>query len=136
MRARRRLAATARRDAPLWLWGLRAGCLLAARRPPAASTAPATCCSGSRRRAGKLLLQQFLRLRAVAEMIDGEAARGATAALRRTLADGQPVDVAGYRLPPALAAGLDAAVLRPSSNVGRLVWFEVSSLAGPRRRRR
>ena len=49
--------------------------------------------------------------------------------LRRSLAEGRAVEVGGYLLPPALAAGLDAAVLRPASNVGRLVCFEVSSLA-------
>jgi uncharacterized protein len=116
--------------APLWLWGLRAGCLLAANaarqldiacnflfwQPPAA---------------GKLLLQQFLRLRVAADMLSG-ASVGAMAALRGQLAAGASVDVAGYTLTSDMAAGLEGATLLPpatSQQGGRLEWIELSSLA-------
>jgi len=121
-----------RSDAPLWLWGLRAGCLLA--------NAAALLLPGPRRLlfcqptpAGKTVLQQFLRLRTAAELLQGGSARagGATDALRRQLAAGSSVEVAGYALSPQLAAGLEQATLRPpEAAVGdRLECIEVDSRA-------
>lgn len=120
-------------DAALWLWGLRAGCLLAAQAAPQIPEpcqflfwAPAT--------AGKLLLQQFLRLKAAGEMMGGNA-KGVMDALRQQLAQGQPVEVAGYMLAPALAHGLEKAVLAPPAPPptlpipGRVEWFELSTRA-------
>ena len=109
---------------PLWLWGLRAGCLLAAEaanrlgqpchflfwQPPAT---------------GRPLLQQFLRLKMAADLHGGKAA-GVTEGLRAQLAAGQPVDIAGYSLPPAVASGLEQAQLRPPSDAGRCVWLETT----------
>jgi exosortase A-associated hydrolase 2 len=119
-----------RAAAPLWLWGLRAGCLLAAGaarhidgpcnflfwQPPAA---------------GKALLQQFLRLKVAAEMLSGTSA-GAMGALRGQLAAGASIDVAGYTLSSAMAAELERASLLPPSTpqrADRLQWFELSSRA-------
>ena len=75
---------------PLWLWGLRAGALLAA-----------------------------------ADLIGGQA-KGAVQAMRDQLARGEPVEIAGYLLAPALAEGLDAAQLKPSPRVARVAWLELS----------
>jgi exosortase A-associated hydrolase 2 len=115
-------------DAPLTLWGLRAGCLLAseaARRHSMdgdlAFWQPMT--------AGKLVLQQHLRLHAAKDMLDGQAG-GGTQALRERLARGESVEVAGYALHPALAAGLDQATLQPPS-AGRTTWLEVSTRDEP-----
>jgi uncharacterized protein len=110
---------------PLWLWGLRAGCLLATElsarldetchflfwQPPAA---------------GKPLLQQFLRLKMAAELQGGKAA-GVTDALRAQLAAGNTVEVAGYALPAAVALGLEHARLLPPTTPGRCVWLETST---------
>ncbi len=111
--------------APLWLWGLRAGCLVAA---DAArhleETAglllwqPAT--------SGKLVLQQFLRLKLAGDMLGGQA-KGAMDTLRAQLAAGQSVDVAGYRLHAALASSLEEASLSPVGHVRRVEWIEVAS---------
>lgn len=117
----------ARHAGPLWLWGQRAGCLLAAEaarriagprhfvfwQPPAS---------------GKALLQQFLRLK-MAAALQGGAARGLTEALKRELAAGQAVEVAGYRLGPGLAQGLEAASLQtpPAIEGARLLWLEATS---------
>jgi exosortase A-associated hydrolase 2 len=110
---------------PLWLWGLRSGCLLAcaaARQLDEAANvlfwqAPAS---------GKPLLQQFLRLKMAADLQGGNAA-GTTAALRAELAQGQAVDLAGYRLSSALALGLEAAELSPPRHAGQCVWLETST---------
>ncbi len=112
---------------PLWLWGLRAGCLLA--------------CDAARRVdggchllfwqpvvAGKIQLQQFLRLRLASEMASGQH-KGLVERLRSELVAGRSIDVAGYTLGPALSRGLDAARLAPpaAAATGRVEWLEISS---------
>jgi exosortase A-associated hydrolase 2 len=113
-----------RHAAPLTLWGLRAGCLAAseaARRHflevDFLFWQPMT--------TGKAMLQQHLRLHAAREMLDGQAV-GATQPLRDRLAAGETIEIAGYALNPALAAGLERATLQPPHN-GRTTWLEVST---------
>jgi exosortase A-associated hydrolase 2 len=113
---------------PLWLWGLRAGCLLvseAARRSDTASDLlfwqPIP--------AGKTTLQQFLRLKAASEMADAQS-KGLIARLRARLDAGEAVEIAGYRLSSALATGLEGASLAPPSDPRRIVWIEVSTQEG------
>lgn len=113
-----------RTDTPLWLWGLRSGCLLATavaetlgEEPRLLFWQPAT--------SGKLHLQQFLRLKMAGELLSGEH-RGLVAGLRNQLANGQAVEIAGYTLNPTLSAEIEAAELLPSSTPGRLAWLEVS----------
>jgi exosortase A-associated hydrolase 2 len=124
--------------APLWLWGLRAGALLAAaalNRLPAAPRLllwqPST--------QGKVVLQQFLRLKAASDLAAG-GGKEAMAALRAEAAAGRPVNVAGYSVSTGLYQGLQAAGLAPlpvsSASAGaapRLVWMEVATQpsAGP-----
>ena len=120
-------------NGPLWLWGLRAGCLLALE---AARQMEEPChfLFWQPPWAGQPLLQQFLRIKAAADLHDG-AARGAVAALRRTLAAGDAVEIAGYRLSADLAHGLaQATLLAPSGATApqRVEWFEVSALERPR----
>lgn len=114
---------------PLWLWGLRAGCLLAAEaarqlgelcnflfwQPPAA---------------GKLLVQQFLRLKVAGDLMGGQA-KGVMQTMRQQLANGESVEIAGYMLAPGLANGLEQALLVPPATVGtfpapQVAWFELS----------
>ena len=117
-------------NVPLWLWGLRAGALLA--------TAAAAGIGGPRNllfwqpaQQGKALLQQFLRLKAAAQLADG-GGKAILESARADLAAGRPVEVAGYLLPAALARGLEAATLNPPTTPpGRLVWLEVSAQAEP-----
>jgi exosortase A-associated hydrolase 2 len=97
-------------EAPLCLWGLRAGALLAAE-----------LAEGLDDQVGLLLwqpvlsgkqhLQQFLRLNLAADMLDGKSG-GNTEALLAQLEAGIPVEVAGYTIAPGLAAGLASSVLR------------------------
>lgn len=113
---------------PLWLWGLRTGCLLAVEAATRLDRAcdflfwqPAV--------AGKLQLKQFMRLKLAGELLAEEGSAG-TASLRRLLADGQRVEVAGYVLQSALCAGLEAAALQPpagrNASGGRVIWLEIT----------
>ncbi len=120
-------------DLPLWLWGHRVGALLATQAADALADT-------SERKVnlllwqptgnGKTALQQFLRLKAAAEMLDG-GAKGVTEGLKRELAAGQAVEVAGYRVHPGLAQGLEAATLAPPRRPARAVWLEVASGDAP-----
>lgn len=128
LRSQRHLDSAERDKAPLWLWGLRAGCLLAVQ---AAEHLREDCnfLFWQPPSAGKPLLQQFLRLK-VAGDLAGAQSSGLMAAMRAQLASGASVDIAGYRLSSALALGLEQAVLAPptNSNPGRrLEWFELSN---------
>jgi len=109
-------------DVPLWLWGLRAGCLLAA----ADWGRPANYLFWQPMTSGKLALQQFLRLKLAAEMASG-ASKGLMEQMKTELAAGRPVDIAGYRLSPAMASGLEAAKLAPVGTPGRVEWLELST---------
>jgi exosortase A-associated hydrolase 2 len=116
-------------SAPLWLWGLRAGALLAAQ---AAAQLDEACnfLFWQPTPAGKPLLQQFLRLKLAGDLQQGPP-KGAMDALRQELAAGRSVDVAGYALPAALAHGLERATLAPPARTGGTVaWIEVSSREG------
>ena len=114
-------------DAPLWLWGLRAGCLLAAQ----AATQMDERCNflfWAPTPAGKPLLQQFLRLKAAGDLASGNA-KAVMDGLRAQLAAGTPVDIAGYRLSAALASGLEQAALAAPAAAGRLEWLDLSTQA-------
>lgn len=113
--------------APLWLWGLRAGCLLAVETLRQLG-APAHLLLQQPPASGKPLLQQFLRLKLAGEMLDG-ANKGLMAELRSALGRGETVEIAGYLLAPALAEGLEAATLQPPEGArpGRLVWLELNA---------
>jgi exosortase A-associated hydrolase 2 len=99
----------ARNDGPVVLWGLRLGGLLALDlaqgRSDIASIVlwqPVT--------DGAAYLTQFLRLRLAADMLaSGQGAQGGTDGLRRLLADGASLDIAGYTLTPALVAAIEQA---------------------------
>lgn len=120
----------AHHDAPLWFWGLRAGALLAceaARR----HDGPVSLLFWQPVASGKAHLQAFLRLGAMAGLGEGDKATGVVAQLRAQLASGEPVDIAGYRLSPDLATGLEAATLQPVPGIERLLWLETSTRPEP-----
>jgi exosortase A-associated hydrolase 2 len=114
------------------LWGLRAGCLLAAQAAEQLGSVAGLLfwqpvVSGSQH------LQQFLRLHVAGKLI-GRAAdeRTGTRDLRAKLAGGAAVEVGGYRLSPAVASGLDAANLAPIRGVkSRVAWLEVAGTDPP-----
>ncbi|WP_343641193.1 hydrolase 2, exosortase A system-associated [Roseateles sp.] len=110
---------------PLWLWGLRAGALLAPAVIQAVTDRPVHLLLWQPVTSGKLQLQQFMRLRVAADLIGGQA-KGAVQAMRDELARGELVEIAGYLLAPALAHGLEAAQFKPMAGVGRVAWLELS----------
>jgi exosortase A-associated hydrolase 2 len=110
---------------PLHLWGLRAGALLATQ---AASKLAQPChfLFWQPALAGKQLLNQFLRLKAAANLQQGDA-KTTMAEAREALAAGRPVDVAGYTLGPELAQGLESATLELPLRSAGVTWLELST---------
>lgn len=113
---------------PIWLWGIRAGCLVA----HGLAQRHALNCHflfWQPTVQGRLVLQQFLRLKAAAALADG-GGKGVVEQLRECLRQGESVEVAGYALGPALCAGLEQSSLQsaPTSaedpQARRVVWIE------------
>lgn len=114
----------------LWLWGLRAGCLLAVQ---AASQLDEPCnfLFWQPPSTGKPMFQQFLRLKVAGDMLGGQS-KGVMEAMRQQLAGGSSVEIAGYMLSTGLASGFELAALTPPSKTNpqsstQVQWFEVST---------
>jgi exosortase A-associated hydrolase 2 len=112
-------------DAPLWLWGLRGGCLLAAEAAGRLGD-PVDLLLWAPVSSGRQVLQQFLRMKSMAKRLAGQGEKG-RATPRDELAAGNSVEVGGYELSPALAEGLERARLTPPPTCRRLEWIEVST---------
>ena len=115
-------------EPPLWLWGLRAGCLLAVE---AAQQLDSDChfLLWQPTPSGKLVLQQFLRLKLAGELLGGQM-KGMMHSMRAELDAGQAVEVAGYTLQSDLTHGLEKAALAvPPLRPGRVEWLEISARA-------
>lgn len=108
----------------LWLWGVRAGALLLS--PLLEANPAANLLLWQPAHDGAAVLNQFLRLRASAALLD----RSETAdrkQLRARLAQGESIEVAGYPLSPQVANPLaEARLVLPPDFSGRIVWFDVS----------
>lgn len=121
---------------PMWLWGLRAGALLAASLVAEPSQTPNAKLPGlllwQPVPSGQQALQQFLRLHAASQWLGAGTAEAASPA--KQLDQGESVDIAGYTLTPELARGLQQARLAPPESPGtqRLIWLDTSSQADPR----
>ncbi|WP_338018813.1 hydrolase 2, exosortase A system-associated [Ectothiorhodospira variabilis] len=96
------------------VWSLRAGALLVSdwlegigKPVPLLFWQPVDC--------GARHLRSFWRLKAAADMLEGQAASHSVTRLRDALAAGRSVEVAGYRVAPELAAGMEAARLSLST---------------------
>jgi exosortase A-associated hydrolase 2 len=107
-----------------WLWGHRTGALLASEFAHGL-LAPARLLLWHPVTAGRPFLNQFLRMKLLAGGNAGELERMDTRALRAALSNGEAIEVAGYRLPPALFDGLDKAVLHAPPHRSRVVWLDV-----------
>ncbi len=114
-----------RSEAPLWLWGLRAGCLLAVEamrrldEPPQLLLWAPTA-------AGRPAAQQFIRLAAAADLSGGNA-KGILEDLRQQIARGESVEIAGYRISAQLLQALEKATLQPDPRGSRALWFDLST---------
>ncbi len=113
--------------APLWLWGLRTGCLLASAVAHTAG-APARLLLWQPVSSGRRFLQQFLRMRRARAVFgngDSEASRDTTAATHEASTGHDVIEVGGYRLGAALADGLAGAELAAPPADSEVHWFEV-----------
>jgi exosortase A-associated hydrolase 2 len=111
------------------VWGLRLGALLALDYAQTAAQPVDRLLLWQPVTSGSAFLTQFLRLRVAGDMLQDEAAKGGTQALRAALQAGSPIEIAGYDLSPALAKavdGVEAASLVPGCPVH---WFEVVASA-------
>ena len=114
---------------PLWLWGLRAGCLLAT---AAAAELDEDCnfCFWQPVFSGKLALTHFMRLKLAAEMASGSSGgKSVMDQMHQQLAAGPGVEIAGYMVTAAVAMGLrEARLIPPPNTVGaRAEWFDISA---------
>ncbi len=116
--------------APLWLWGARAGCLLAAHSAARGVDAPAGLLMWMPVVSGRQHVQQFLRLRVMGDVVRASQDKRSegTGSLLQQLEQGQSVEVAGYVMGSKLAAGLSVASLGDVGQVLQVLCFEV---AGP-----
>ncbi len=115
-----------RTSSPLTLWGLRAGCLLAANvavnlpeKPNFIFWQPVL--------SGKQHWQQFKRLKTASELVSGRG-KEALDALRHQPDAGLHVEIAGYTVGHCLSAGLEKSELSPlPDQAGHVAWIEISS---------
>lgn len=122
----------ARSPGPLALWGLRLGAALACELAADAALGIERLVLWQPVTSGEQFISQFLRLRLAAEMLGGGAATSALGELRSQLAQGRPLEIAGYDLHPHLAAAIERvqlASLRPAAK--RIDWMEVGAEAAP-----
>ena len=114
-------------DAPLWLWGVRSGALLAANMLKEIQE-PCSMLWWQPVVSGQQVLQQWLRLDAAREWL-GQGQSGKAAPPSEQLKQGQTVHVAGYPITPALAQSLTPVSLQtstqPISTEVRLLWMEL-----------
>ena len=115
----------ARCDGPLWLWGVRAGCLLVAQSAAQTPDVPVQLLLWQPVVSGRQHLQQFVRLRQISEAVQAGGSGTGTQALLQQLEDGMTVDVAGYAMAPGLAAGLAQATLDLVGSARQIVALEV-----------
>lgn len=121
-----------RAAAPICLWGLRLGALLALDFARNSKKKVDQIILWQPVISGESFLTRFLRLQLANEMlVKGHEKTGGTSALRSSLRAGKPLEVAGYELAPDLAAaidGLKAAELAVTSS--RIHWFEIVAEQG------
>jgi uncharacterized protein len=113
-------------SAPLTLWGLRVGCLLVADVAVDLAESP-NFLFWQPVLSGRQFWQQFMRLKIVSEVLSGDA-KGVIEKLRKQLAVGNAVEVAGYIVSPILAEGLAKVELdSPGRSIGQVIWLETSN---------
>lgn len=112
-------------DAPLHLWGLRAGCLLASSFSERLSE-KANFVFWQPVVSGKQHWQQFMRLKLAGEIASG-GGKEVMDLLKRQLESRCNVEIAGYSVSSQLVDGLQSVELMPKGTVGKVAWLEVSS---------
>lgn len=119
--------------APVSLWGLRLGALLALDFASDQAETIERMILWQPVISGELFLNQFLRLRMANEILGGAGAEKTmgTSTMRKYLASGETLEVAGYELASDLAAAIDS--LKASKLVikkSTIHWFEIVAEPG------
>lgn len=100
----------------VWLWGIRAGCLLAAE---VAKLIPCNLLFWQPAVSGQVEVRQFLRLRLAEHVLQN----------KKSLAQANnTVNVLGYSITPSLMDSIKSINLKPegkSTQIGQLIWFEI-----------
>jgi exosortase A-associated hydrolase 2 len=121
-------ALTARTGAPLHLWGVRTGALLAAALAADADLAVRQLLLWHPVLDGKIFVNQYLRLRLAAQVVN-QGEKETTEQIRARLKAGEVLEVAAYPLTAALVDGLAASRLgdQIAGFKGRLALLEAAS---------
>lgn len=121
-----------RLGAPVSLWALRLGAMLALDYASKPAGPVSALVLWQPIQSGKIFLTQFLRLRIANEMLnDGKEPGNGTNALRQQLLDGATLEIAGYDLAADLAHAIDALDLNQLAPAGAKVhWCEAVPAAG------
>lgn len=121
-----------RAKAPIGLWGLRLGALLALDFAKSSVHGIHGIILWQPVTSGESFLTQFLRLQLANEMLAGDQGKkGSTNVLRNALAEGETLEVAGYELSPELAGTIDALKAADLAVKGtRIHWFETVAEEG------
>jgi exosortase A-associated hydrolase 2 len=122
-------------SAPVSLWGLRLGALLALDFAKSAKKKVDQIILWQPVISGESFLTQFLRLRLANEMLSAdrgtEGSTGGTSALRNTLRAGESLEVAGYELTPELASAIDGLkAVELAVTDSPVHWFEIVAEPG------
>jgi exosortase A-associated hydrolase 2 len=81
---------------------------------------------------GKLHLTQFLRVRMAAQLDRPDLPKETTASMRKQLAEGRTLEVAGYEIHPELASAIDAARLTDHApKASGVLWLDNVSAEQP-----
>lgn len=116
--------------APIGLWGLRLGALLALDFAKDADSEIGRIILWQPVISGQSFLTQFLRLRLATEMLGADASTSelsGTNAMRTFLRDGNTLEVAGYELSPELASAIDDLNATELTIMGVPIhWFEIA----------
>lgn len=122
---------TSQAAAPLWLWGVRSGALLASDMLKD-MRAPCHMLWWQPVVSGQQVLQQWLRLDAAKAWL-GQGQSGKAAPPNEQLKQGQTVHVAGYPITPALSQSLSNTTLQAgiqgAGKESRLRWMELTTTA-------
>jgi exosortase A-associated hydrolase 2 len=113
--------------APLTVWGLRFGALLAVEWSRQTSTPHESLLLWQPVASGEVHLSQFLRIGMASEMLSSSDGKAGAGRMRHRLSAGEVVQVAGYDITPELACEMDALRMDKQSVARPVDWFEVVS---------
>ena len=120
-----------RHAAPLTVWGLRLGALLALDGLASKAFQAQRLLLWQPVVSGATFMTQFLRLRLANDMLAGATSSGGVQALRTALQNGETLEIAGYELSPGLALAIDKLHMEQlAPALAKVYWLEIVAEAG------